>query len=249
MGYDRISMKSVRTRVEQVTLRLRQMVVAGEFPPGTHLAEVPLAERLGVSRTPVRLALAVLEREGLLQGSPHRGFVVREITVAEIADGFEVRAALEALACRQAIERGVDASTRDTLRSCIEEGDRLLSKGFFTEADPAAWGAMNGRFHEALIGASRNVPLAAAYAFNAARPLVGPNAIAFNVINLEVSYRNMKAAHAGHVAIVKAMLAGDIARTDAMVRKHAAEGRDDLTRVLATVRAAQAMPGLKLVVG
>lgn len=244
--------ESRQTRAENITLRLRQMILNGEFPPGTHLAEIPLSERLGVSRSPVRLALGVLEHEGLLRSEPRRGFVVRNITIAEIADSFEVRACLEALACRQAVERGIDSATKVALQECIDEGRALVDKGRLSEDDPAVWSTVNGRFHAALLRASRNEPLIAAYEFNAARPLVSASAIAFNIGSLDVSYRNMVGVQAEHEAIVKALWRRDLAVAEHLVREHAANSRAKLMRVLEAVHAqrqAQTMPGVKLLVG
>ena len=68
--------------------------------------ELRLVERLGVSRTPLRLALAALEHEGLLRGRGSRGYVVREFTAADISDAIELRGVLEGTAARFAAERG-----------------------------------------------------------------------------------------------------------------------------------------------
>src|SRR5579872_1345650 len=62
-------------------LRMREMIVRGEFSPGERIREIPLSERLGVSRTPLRLVLERLEHEGLLEARPTVGFVVREFTI------------------------------------------------------------------------------------------------------------------------------------------------------------------------
>src|SRR3954463_4605150 len=91
----------------QALLRLRELIINGEFPPGTRMAELPLVERLGVSRTPLRLALATLEHEGLLENLEGGGYAVREFTRDEIHDAIELRGVLEGTAARFAAERGV----------------------------------------------------------------------------------------------------------------------------------------------
>ncbi|MEQ9199363.1 MAG: GntR family transcriptional regulator, partial [Rhodospirillales bacterium] len=65
------------TNLEFVTLKLRDMILSGAFQPGERIAEIPVSAQLGVSRTPVRLALNILEQEGLLTGASRRGFAVR----------------------------------------------------------------------------------------------------------------------------------------------------------------------------
>lgn len=246
-------MQSSERHVERVTLLLRRMLLAGEFAPGGRIAEIPLAERLGVSRTPVRLALGVLEREGLLLSSPRKGFVVREITIAEIVDAFDVRGALEGMACRLAVERGLTVETRVVLESCLEEGERMLAKGRFDEQDPPRWSDMNARFHAAIARASHNGPLAEAIAFNGRLPMVAAGAIAFNTQGLDISFRNMQAAQAEHRDLFDAMKKGEAGRAEALAREHAYKSREKLRASLERARAnharADRVPGLKLVVG
>ncbi len=245
-------MQSTERQVEKVTLQLRQMIMAGEFAPGARIAEIPLAKRLGVSRTPVRLALGLLEQESLVVSSPRRGFVVREITVSEIVDAFDVRGALEALACQRALEHGLDDATGAELRECVAEGDRLLAKGHFDEADTKQWAAMNARFHAAIVKAARNKALSAALEFNSRLPLVAAGAIAFNTQTLEASYQNMQGVQGEHRDIVDALLRGQAGRAESLVREHAFKSREKLKARLESARArqrAQDLPGLRLVVG
>ena len=95
-----------RRQTTRALLRLREMILSGEFAPGERMSELRLVKRLGVSRTPLRLALATLEHEGLLQGLKSRGYVVREFTKADISDAIELRGVLEGTAARFAAERG-----------------------------------------------------------------------------------------------------------------------------------------------
>ena len=69
----------------------RDLLLSGGFPPGTRMSELPLVERLGVSRTPLRLALATLQHEGLLENLKGGGYAVREFTMDEIRDAIELR--------------------------------------------------------------------------------------------------------------------------------------------------------------
>jgi len=246
-------MQSAERQVERATLQLRRMLLAGEFAPGTRIAEIPLAERLGVSRTPVRLALGVLEREGLLLSSPRKGFVVREITIADIVDAFDVRGTLEGMACRRAVERGLAVATRVAMETCLEEAERMLAKGHFDEADPPRWSEMNARFHAAIASAAHNRPLAEAIAFNGRLPMVAAGAIAFATQGLDTSYRNMRAAHAEHRDLYEAMRKGEAGRAEALAREHAYKSREKLREGLERARNGQVradrVPGLKLVVG
>lgn len=90
---------------DRITRRLRDEIIDGVRPPGSRLVERDLATELGVSRLPVREALKVLVAEGLVIHRPRSWAVVREFTSSDIADLFEVRSALEALAFRLAAQR------------------------------------------------------------------------------------------------------------------------------------------------
>jgi DNA-binding GntR family transcriptional regulator len=80
--------------------RIKHRLLNNDYPPGTFLSERQLAERLGMSKTPVKAALERLESEGFISVSPQQGIVVRELSVHEIADQYEIRAALESYALR-----------------------------------------------------------------------------------------------------------------------------------------------------
>ena len=86
-------------------LRMRELLLRGEFRPGERIPEIPLAARLHVSRTPLRLVLHRLEEEGLVAARPTGGFVASEFSIRDIYDGIEIRGALEGLAAKLAAER------------------------------------------------------------------------------------------------------------------------------------------------
>ena len=85
-------------------LRLREMILAGELPGGSRIAELAIVEKLGVSRTPIRAALMRLEQEGLLETLPNGGFAVRTFSEREVADAIELRGTVEGLAARLAAQ-------------------------------------------------------------------------------------------------------------------------------------------------
>jgi DNA-binding GntR family transcriptional regulator len=93
-----------RTVAGLVAESLRAEIVAGERAPGSRLLQVEIARRLGVSTTPVREALGMLQREGLVRLHPQRGAVVFIPTVADLREHYEIRAALEAVAAARTAE-------------------------------------------------------------------------------------------------------------------------------------------------
>ncbi len=137
--------QTVRTQ-----LRLRELVVGGELKPGARIAELALVERLGASRTPIRMALVRLQEEGLLEALPNGGFAVKDFSENDIHDAIELRGTLEGLAARLAAERGVPGVLLAEARDCIEQIDQLLAAPSLSEASFGGYVQHNGRFHELL---------------------------------------------------------------------------------------------------
>ncbi len=129
---------------------LRQAILRGELKPGERLMEIHLAQRLGVSRTPVREAIRKLELEGLVLMIPRKGAVVAEITVSDLEDVLEVRMALEELAVKHAC-RSVTQEQLSEIRRYAEEFRKALSGD-----DIAACAQADMKFHEAIYAATGN---------------------------------------------------------------------------------------------
>lgn len=130
---------------------LRSGILAGEFPAGGRLLETSIAEKSGVSRTPVREALRKLDAEGLVIMRPHFGAVVRSWTLEELEDIFSLRAVLEA----HAVER----AARRVMPKQIKELSALANKmvGLAEGRKPSYRdhiGDLNAEFHRRLIDAS-----------------------------------------------------------------------------------------------
>lgn len=104
---------------EVVFNTLRAAIIHGEFEPGERLMEVHLAKRLGVSRTPVREAMRMLELEGLVVMIPKKGAEVARITEKDLKDALEIRMALEELAAELACRR-IDDDGRKQLRAACD---------------------------------------------------------------------------------------------------------------------------------
>lgn len=211
----------MQSNKQNVLSRLRRMIVDGELTAGQRLAEIPTAERLGVSRTPVRIAFRALEQEGLLIRHGARGYAVRKVSDADLANAVEVRGVLEGLAARQAAEQGIDDSTQTVLLQCLRTGDALFEKGYVTEQDLAAYHDLNQRFHQAIITASGNSAVAAALSRHEHIPFASVSALAIDSNNLSEEFRRFQFAHMQHHTIVDALLSGQGARAEALMREHA----------------------------
>jgi GntR family transcriptional regulator of vanillate catabolism len=219
------------TQMAQAVVRLREMILNGKLAPAQRVAEAPLADLLGVSRTPVRQALPLLAQEGLLVENETRGYMVRAFTSTEIADAIDVRGALEALASQRIAERGVSKALSRDLHGCLDEGDALLAKRHIDEGDEARYAAMNERFHRLIMAASESAILTAALERNSRVPFAGPQALAFDRTQLDKMYDRLHYAHRQHHSIVDAMEAGQVGRVEALMREHAQGVKESLNLV------------------
>lgn len=206
---------------KRVLVTLRRMIGSGELAAGQRLAEIPTAERLAVSRMPVRMAFRVLEQEGLLVKAGKRGYEVRAVTLPDIIGAVEVRGVLEGLAVRQAAEMGLDDKTIADLEACLKAGDALMAKGELSEDDTVAYYDMNVRFHETIIAASGNRAIADALSRNDHLPFASVKALAIDRSHMAREFKRLHYAHVQHHAIVEALRAGQAARAEALMREHA----------------------------
>lgn len=209
------------TQLNQAVLRLREMILRGDLSPGSRVAEAPLADLLGMSRTPVRQALPLLAQEGLLTEHETRGYAVRAFTSNDISDAIDLRSVLEGLAARRVAEVGAPKSMLRELRACLDDGDAILAKRHITEDDEAAYVEMNTRFHGAIIQQAGSSLLADTLERNSRVPFGGAQALAFNKDNLEQMYDLLHYAHRQHHAVVEAIERGQSARAEALMREHA----------------------------
>lgn len=108
------------TKKEYVALRLREMIVSGQMPPGTRIRQLQLAAELGISATPVREAIRQLETEGYLQSRPHAGASVREVNREGLEEIYHVRSMLEGWLAREAATRITPVDLADLRALCDE---------------------------------------------------------------------------------------------------------------------------------
>lgn len=138
---------------EQVYHTLRRHLLDGAIIAGQALQEVPLATRLGVSRTPVREALARLANEGLLV-SGGRSFVVPALTLADVDDIYEVRLLNEPAAIRRVATRTIDATVREPIEKALAAAISAHRRG-----DALSFREANTRFHGAWLALVPNARL------------------------------------------------------------------------------------------
>jgi DNA-binding GntR family transcriptional regulator len=194
------------TVAEQIASVLRQEIIAGQLPAGTRLPQVEIAQRFGVSTTPVREAFGLLQRDGLVQIDTHRGVTVFVPTIQDLIEHYEIRMALEMLAAEKAAER-FQPQDAPPLVALLDE--------MFATADPAHYVELNHRFHLDLY-----------------RPGIGSRLLTMieELRNASLAYNHLYAAtdvpkdaerlDAEHREILAACQANDPARASNAVRQH-----------------------------
>lgn len=201
-------------------MKLRDMILKGEFAPGERLAEIPLAERMDASRTPVRLALAALEHEGLIEPMAGGGYRMRGFTRKEVRDSIQLRGVLEGTAARLLAEKGASRELLRQLEACLDIGDNSVNKETMELDDYAAYAKMNQRFHELIINGSENMAVARTIDILNGQPFASASAMLPMQSSLDVGHRWMQYAQMQHHALLQAIKNGQGGRAQALGQEH-----------------------------
>jgi DNA-binding GntR family transcriptional regulator len=196
-----------RSLKEIVLNRLRQEIVEGLFKPGTHLVEQTLASQYGVSRGPVREAMAQLEQEGLVQILPRRGTVVTELSFTEAWEIYSLRGHLEGLAVRLAREHW-SPELNHQLAVLLDRMERL---------GPSDWlpaSLIDQEFHQLIVRASHNGTLIQTYQTMDAKVVACFLAVKRHLNRAPAGMANM------HRPLVEVLVQGDFWRAEILAMEH-----------------------------
>lgn len=234
-----------RSQMMRALLRLRELILSGEFEPGERMSELPLVERLGVSRTPLRLALATLEHEGLLRSLSGGGYAVRAFTQADMRDAVELRGVLEGTAARFAAERGATRREIRSLRSINAQIEPLLALADYESFE--AYMDLNERFHSRMLEIARSPLLDRALDGILSLPFGGVNAMVLTEAELPESRQILVIAHRHHQGLIEAIESRQGARAEALAREHARIALTNLEIVLRHREMLELVPGSSLI--
>lgn len=223
------------THLDTAIQTLRELVLSGAFPPDRKLGEEAVARALGLSRTPSRIAMATLEREGLLVRTPRRGYRVRSFTIDEVAGAIDVRGELEAMGARLVAERGLDPAIAARLEAALSRSEDIIERSTLDVANRLAWTQANMDFHDALIEASRNAALRAAFDQVNRIPLASPRAIIFGSAATDRSRDQLRRSHEDHVRVLDAIRARRGSRAAEIMRDHALRSSENKRRNFAAL--------------
>lgn len=213
---------------------LERRIVSGEIAAGSKLNEVDVAAALGVSRGPVREAFSALSQAGLVRVEKNRGVFVRQVSLEEANEFYEVRAALEGLIGRLAARR-ISSDEINELRAVVKRMHQVQktrrAEDYFL---------LNVEFHERLARATRNNALQANY-----RGVVNQLDL-YRRATIERSLENIPLSTQEHEAIVEAVAARDETRAERLLTEHVLVSRERLAAALAAPSSTPAMGAAKL---
>lgn len=184
---------------------IRSAIVAGKYAPGEHLVESRIAEQLATSRAPIREALRQLEREGIIEQRPRRGFFVREITAQDFVDIYNLRIAIECAAAQLVARRQASLSTVDDTVELLHKAARRGDVGATVDLELLV--------HQQICDASGNAYLASLF-----RSVSGPARMALALD--DAAYDDLEDAATEHVPLLAALRSGDPVRAATATYEH-----------------------------
>jgi phosphonate utilization transcriptional regulator len=191
---------------------VERAILVGEYPPGSKLIEAALAQKMGVSRGPVREAFRMLEEAGLVRTEKNRGVFVRDIPIEEAIEIFDLRAAMEELVGRQLAQKITPAQLKE-VRGLVDRMEKAVKA-----EDADTYHLLNLQFHDRLVEMTGNGKLTAIY-----RKLIKELSL-FRRLNLAES-QLMPASIGEHRQIVKAIAAGEPEAAGKALFQHVMDSR------------------------
>jgi phosphonate utilization transcriptional regulator len=201
---------SLTTVVQQ---EIERAILVGEFAPGSKLIEAALADKLGVSRGPVREAFRMLEEAGLVRNEKNRGVFVRDIPIEEAVEIFDLRAAMDELVGRRLAERITPTELKE-IKGLVEAMEKAVKR-----EDAREYHLLNLKFHDRLVEMAGNSKLTAIY-----RKLIKELSL-FRRLNLADGWLMPISANE-HRQIYKAIASGDAELAGRAMYDHVMESKE-----------------------
>jgi DNA-binding GntR family transcriptional regulator len=213
----RLIIKNSKSIRQKIYAHLREQLLDGEIPPRQHLVEAKIAKEIGTSRTPIREALHSLELEGLIESIPRVGYVVKAISEDEVEEICEIRAAIEGVGARWAMEKAPQKLIADL------EKNISISEEKAAQGDPKAFVELDAQFHEIiarLSGSSRLQELG---------QTLRRHMLRYRIQSIYLM-DNVSRAIQGHKGILEAMEKGNPEEVNRAIRYHLEQSKKDILR-------------------
>jgi phosphonate utilization transcriptional regulator len=209
-----------------VQAEIEQLILRGELAIGQRINESDLALRFGMSRGPIREALRALEESRLVRSEKNRGVFVREVSIGEADEIYDVREALDQLIGQRVAERATPEQLRD-MQAVVAAMDDATAV-----PDVKSYHALNLKFHDMLVDFAGNARLTEAYR------VLTKGLLLFRLRGLQDG-GGFSVSNTEHKAVVEAIAARDSARAGRLLRRHAAESRARMHKAAAVAGASR----------
>jgi DNA-binding GntR family transcriptional regulator len=209
------------TFTDEVLGTIRRAILAGRFVRKNQLTESRISKEFGVSRAPVREALGRLVAEGLVTHSPHRGFFVRVFTREDIEELMSLRAAIEKLAIRLAIERA-DEKEIEKLEKIVSRMEAAMKK---SPSDMEAASIADYEFHKQICHMARHKRLIEVWDSMAAQASVA-------IASVNQAFKVSSGFIRGHKGLLEAIRTGDGDKAEKAIEDHIRLGLENFVRKL-----------------
>lgn len=207
--------------------RLREIILSGELSQDEPLSERRLSERLEIGRMPIREALKELAKDGLVRVHGGRGTFIRQLSLNEVRDRYEMRQALEGMAARLASIRGITPALRETYERLKKLHDSNSLK--IQEIQETGW-----KFHEEVVHASRNLELVRSH-----KTLDAQIMVALRSVGQQQPVRFHRNACEEHIKIFGAIEHGDADLAEQLMREHLAHSLSARVETLTNIKKAK----------
>ncbi|HVP80821.1 MAG TPA: GntR family transcriptional regulator [Thermodesulfobacteriota bacterium] len=213
----RLIIKNTKSIRQKIYFHLREQLLNGEIPPHQHLVETKIAKEVGISRTPIREALHSLELEGLIESIPRVGYVVKPIDEDEVGEICEIRAAIEGVGARWAMEKAPQKLI-DDLKQNISTSEEIVAQG-----DPKAFVELDAQFHEIIARLSGSRRL------QELGQTLRRHMLRYRVQSIYLT-ENVLRAIKGHKGILEAIEKGQWEEVARAIRYHLEQSKKDILR-------------------
>lgn len=238
---DANAIRDSTSKVSRAVMSLREMLLRGKFRPGQRIAEIPLSSKLGISRTPLRVAFEKLANEGLLKVLPNSGFAASEFSIEDVWEAIETRSTLEGAAARFAAERCENPAQLEPLRRINRTVEDILRSDI--EAFTDQYLDLNRAFHSAILDLANNQVLRRATEQVWMLPFASPNAVILLYKNVPASKEIIPIAREHHRAVINAIEHREGSRAENLWREHARLSRCNLEVVMRHKTILESFPG------
>ena len=210
----------------ELAARIRQDIIFGGYDNGERLSEAQLCDTHKVSRTPIRLALRILEREGIIRKGEGRGYLVQRPTVNDILQAVQVRGHLESLAARLMAQSPGRHNILPELEAAIDGIDHIIELGRMDDASLRLLQMQNAKFHKTILGNCGDDYIGFTCDQISHLPMLEAGSMVFDrqvlstTDGIERSLFRLRLGNSQHKVIFEAIQRGDAVRAEGMMREH-----------------------------